>query len=58
MATQLGKLASTAKTAKPIGGRIVKTKVAKVGATPWKPARTKRGGFYRGRAGGVGRPGV
>jgi hypothetical protein len=42
MATQLAKLASTAHTAKPIAGRKIKTRVAKVGRTPWAKTKATR----------------
>lgn len=55
---QLAKLASTAHTAKSVGGKRIRTHVARVGATPWKPLRKKRGNFYHGTGSGVGRPSV
>lgn len=56
---QLAKLASTAHTAKAVSGKRIRTTVQRVGATPWKPLRKKRSGFYRGNGGsGAGRPSI
>lgn len=41
MAVQIARLASTAKTAKPVNGRTMRSKVAKVGATPWKTPKNR-----------------
>ena len=53
---QIAQLASTAHTAKPVSGKKIKGRVARVGLSPYKRPRVARQVGSRSRSSGVGRP--